>query len=130
MPRIVGVDIPNEKRLDVALTYIYGIGSTSARKIIVELSMRGDTRAKDLSDDEVARLANHIGENYMVEGPLRRTLLQNVNRLKDITCYRGLRHRRGLPGRGQRTRSTARTRPGPRKTVAHPHLLRTEQGQA
>ena len=124
MPRIVGVDIPNEKRLDVALTYIYGIGSTSAQKIIAELSMRGDTRAKDLSDDEVARLANHIGENYMVEGPLRRTLLQNVNRLKDITCYRGLRHRRGLPVRGQRTRCNARTRKGPRKTVANKKILR------
>ncbi len=124
MPRIVGVDIPNEKRLDVALTYIYGIGSTSARKIIAELSMRADTRAKDLSDDEVARLANHIGENYSVEGPLRRTLLQNVNRLKDITCYRGLRHRRGLPVRGQRTRCNARTRKGPRKTVANKKILR------
>ncbi len=124
MPRIVGVDIPTETRLDVALTYIYGIGSTSARKIIAELSMRSDTRAKDLSDDEVARLSNHIGENYMVEGPLRRTLLQNVNRLKDITCYRGLRHRRGLPVRGQRTRCNARTRKGPRKTVANKKILR------
>jgi len=124
MPRIVGVDIPNEKRLDVALTYIYGIGPTSANKIIAELAMRADARAKDLSDDEVARLANHIGENYIVEGPLRRTLLQNVNRLKEITCYRGLRHRRGLPVHGQRTRCNARTRKGPRKTVANKKILR------
>jgi small subunit ribosomal protein S13 len=124
MPRIVGVDIPNEKRLDVALTYIFGIGPTSASKIIAELAMRADTRAKDLSDDEVARLANYIGENYVVEGPLRRVLLQNVNRLKEITCYRGLRHRRGLPVRGQRTRCNARTRKGPRKTVANKKILR------
>ena len=124
MPRIVGVDIPSEKRLDVALTYIYGIGPTSARKIIAELAMRGDVRAKNLTDDDVARLANHIGENYMVEGPLRRNLLQNVNRLKDISCYRGLRHRRGLPVHGQRTRCNARTRKGPRKTVANKKILR------
>ena len=124
MPRIVGVDIPNEKRIDIALTYIYGIGLTSAKKIVEDLSMRADMRAKDLSDDEVARLANHIGETYMVEGPLRRTLLQNVNRLKEIQCYRGLRHRRGLPVHGQRTRCNARTRKGPRKTVANKKILR------
>ena len=124
MPRIVGVDIPNEKRLDIALTYIFGIGTTSAQKIVKELAMQADTRAKDLTDDEVARLANHIGENYIVEGPLRRNVLQHVNRLKEISCYRGLRHRRGMPVHGQRTRCNARTRKGPRKTVANKKILR------
>jgi small subunit ribosomal protein S13 len=124
MPRIVGVDIPNEKRIDVALTYIYGIGPTTARKIIADLAMRGDIRAKDLTDDDVARIASHIEKAAVVEGPLRRQVLQNVNRLKDIYCYRGLRHRRGLPVHGQRTRCNARTRKGPRKTVAGKKILR------
>ena len=124
MPRIVGVDIPNEKPLAIALTYIYGIGTTSARKVVADLAMRGDMRAKDLSDDEAARIAAHLQEHYLVEGPLRRQLLQNVNRLKEIQCYRGLRHRRGLPVHGQRTRCNARTRKGPRKTVANKKILR------
>ncbi len=124
MPRIVGVDIPNEKRLDVALTYIYGVGNTTAKKVIADLSMRADMRAKDLSDDEAARIASHLQEHFVVEGSLRRMLLQNVNRLKDIQCYRGLRHRRGLPVHGQRTRCNARTRKGPRKTVANKKILR------
>ncbi len=124
MPRIVGVDIPNEKRIDVALTYIYGIGPTSAQKIVSELAMRGDIRAKDLTDDDVARIAGHIEKNSIVEGPLRRHILQNINRLKEIFCYRGLRHRRGLPVHGQRTRCNARTRKGPRKTVAGKKILR------
>ena len=124
MPRIVGVDIPNDKRVDVALTYIYGIGPTTARKIIADLAMRGDTRAKDLTDEDVARLASHIEKTAVVEGPLRRQVLQNINRLKDIYCYRGLRHRRGLPVHGQRTRCNARTRKGPRKTVAGKKILR------
>jgi small subunit ribosomal protein S13 len=124
MPRIVGVDIPNEKRLDVALTYIYGVGNTTAKKVIADLSMRADMRAKDLSDDEAARIAGHLQEHFVVEGSLRRMLLQNVNRLKDIQCYRGLRHRRGLPVHGQRTRCNARTRKGPRKTVANKKILR------
>ena len=124
MPRIVGVDIPNEKRIDVALTYIYGIGPTSAQKIVSELAMRGDIRAKDLTDDDVARIAGHIEKNSIVEGPLRRRILQNINRLKEIFCYRGLRHRRGLPVHGQRTRCNARTRKGPRKTVAGKKILR------
>ncbi len=124
MPRIVGVDIPNEKRLDVALTYIFGIGPNSANQIIEELSMRADMRAKDLSDDEAARIATHLEQNYVVEGSLRRQLMQNLNRLKDIQCYRGLRHRRGLPVHGQRTRCNARTRKGPRKTVAGKKILR------
>ena len=118
MPRLLGVDIPNEKRIDVALTYIYGVGHTTAKKVLQDLGMRGDVRAKDLKDDEVAALAAHIEKSYPVEGPLRRLVLQNVNRLKDISCYRGLRHRRGLPVRGQRTRCNARTRKGKKKTVA------------
>lgn len=124
MPRIVGVDIPNDKRIDIALTYIYGVGHTTAKKVIKDLNMRPDVRAKDLSDDEVAGLASHLQESYLVEGSLRRHLLQNVNRLKEIQCYRGLRHRRGLPVHGQRTRCNARTRKGPRKTVANKKILR------
>ena len=124
MPRIVGVDIPNEKPLAIALTYIYGVGHTTAMKVVSDLSMRADMRAKDLSDDEAAKIAAHLQEHYLVEGPLRRQLLQNVNRLKEIQCYRGLRHRRGLPVHGQRTRCNARTRKGPRKTVANKKILR------
>jgi len=115
MPRIVGVDIPNEKPLAIALTYIYGVGHTTAKKVVNDLSMRADMRAKDLSDDEAAKIAAHLQEHYLVEGPLR---------LKEIQCYRGLRHRRGLPVRGQRTRCNARTRKGPRKTVANKKILR------
>jgi len=124
MPRIVGVDIPNEKQLTIALTYIYGVGHTTARKVVADLSMRADMRAKDLSDDEAAKIAVHLQEHYLVEGSLRRQLLQNINRLKEIQCYRGLRHRRGLPVHGQRTRCNARTRKGPRKTVANKKILR------
>ena len=124
MPRIVGVDIPNEKPLAIALTYIYGVGHTTARKVVTDLSMRADMRAKDLSDDEAAKIAVHLQEHYLVEGSLRRQLLQNINRLKEIQCYRGLRHRRGLPVHGQRTRCNARTRKGPRKTVANKKILR------
>jgi len=124
MPRVLGVDIPNEKRIEIALTYIFGIGPTTSKKIIKELSMRGDVRAKDLSDEEVARLASHLDSNYTVEGTLRRQVLSNLNRLKDISCYRGMRHRRGLPVRGQRTRCNARSRKGPRKTVANKKILR------
>ena len=124
MPRIVGVDIPNDKKLPIALTYIYGIGPTSARKIVSDLSLSNDMRAKDLSDDDAQRLALHIESVFAVEGPLRRSILQNVNRLKEIMCYRGVRHRRGLPVHGQRTRCNARTRKGPRKTVANKKILR------
>ncbi len=124
MPRILGVDIPNEKRIDVALTYIYGVGRTSAKKIINDLNMRAEVRGKELSDEEIARLATHIDEHYVVEGALRRHVLSNINRLKDIACYRGLRHRRGLPVHGQRTRCNARSRKGPRKTVANKKILR------
>ena len=124
MPRIAGVDLPPSKRMDVALTYIYGVGPTTSRKVVEELSMRADMRAKDLSDDDAAKIAAHLQEHYLVEGPLRRALLQNIDRLKEIQCYRGLRHRRGLPVHGQRTRCNARTRKGPRKTVANKKILR------
>ena len=124
MPRIAGVDVPNDKKLPIALTYIYGLGPTTAQKIIADLSLSPDTRARDLSDDEVARIAAHIENTYVVEGPLRRQILQNVNRLKEIMCYRGVRHRRGLPVHGQRTRCNARTRKGPRKTVANKKIAR------
>ena len=124
MPRILGVDLPNDKRLDIALTYLYGVGRTTAARVIQDLSLRPDQRAKDLGDEDVARIATHLDENYEVEGALRRQVLAHVNRLKDIACYRGLRHRRGLPVRGQRTRCNARTRKGPRKTVANKKILR------
>lgn len=124
MPRILGVDIPNDKRLDVALTYLYGVGRTTAAKVVKDLSLRPELKAKDLSDEEVAKLASHLDEHFVVEGALRRQVLANVNRLKEIACYRGLRHRRGLPVRGQRTRCNARTRKGPRKTVANKKILR------
>lgn len=118
MPRICGVDVPNEKRIEIALTYLYGVGLKVAQKVLKDVGIQPDTRAKNLTDDEVAKLATHIEKNYAVEGALRRQILQNVNRLKEIGCYRGLRHRRSLPVRGQRTKSNARTRKGPRKTVA------------
>lgn len=124
MPRLLGVDIPNEKRIDIALTYIYGVGPALARKVLKELAISAAMRAKDLKDDEVANLATHLEKNYPVEGALRRITMQNINRLKEIYCYRGLRHRRGLPVRGQRTRSNARSRKGPRKTVANKKILR------
>ena len=124
MPRIVGVDIPNEKKVRIALTYIYGIGHTTAAKIVEDLKLDGDMRARDLADDDVARIATHVEEAYMVEGPLRRGVLSNINRLKEIMCYRGVRHRRGLPVRGQRTRCNARCRKGPRKTIANKKILR------
>lgn len=124
MPRLLGVDIPNEKRIEIALTYIYGVGAGTARKVLAQLSIRPDTRAKDLKDDEVATIASYLEKNYPVEGVLRRQTMQNINRLKEIYCYRGLRHRRGLPVRGQRTRSNARSRKGPRKTVANKKILR------
>jgi len=118
MPRILGVDIPNEKKVEYSLCYLYGVGLTTARRAVADLGIRPEMRAKDLSDEELAKLAAHIEKIMPVEGQLRRQVLQNINRLKEIGCYRGLRHRRGLPVRGQRTRSNARTRKGPRKTVA------------
>lgn len=118
MPRVVGVDIPGNKRLIISLTYIHGVGSTRADDICRELEMDRSLRAKDLSEEDLARLGAHIEKTYMIEGQLKRQVGQNIQRLKEISSYRGLRHRRGLPVRGQRTQSNARTRKGPKKTVA------------
>ncbi|GJQ26905.1 MAG: 30S ribosomal protein S13 [Phycisphaerae bacterium] len=118
MPRIAGVDIPNEKRVEIALQYIHGIGPHLSRVILKEAGISPDVRAKNLTEDEISRIAGIIDRNYVVEGQLKRQVSQNIARLKDIQCYRGLRHRRGLPVRGQRTRTNARTRKGPKKTVA------------
>ncbi len=118
MPRIAGVDIPNDKRVVTSLTYIYGIGPAISREVLKEAQIEEHVKAKDLTEDEVSRLAGIIDRNYQVEGQLRRSLQSNIARLRDIGCYRGYRHRRGLPVRGQRTRSNARTRKGPKKTVA------------
>ena len=118
MPRVVGVEIPSEKRIDIALRYIFGIGPTLALRVLKEAGVEPHIRAKNLSEDELSRIAGIIDRNYEVEGPLRRRIQANIARLRDIGCYRGQRHRRGLPVRGQRTRTNARTRKGPRKTVA------------
>lgn len=117
MPRIVGVDIPKEKRMELALGYIYGIGRSLSNKILKIANISPDKRAKDLTEEEVARLSTIIQKDYKVEGDLRRDISANIKRLIDIGSYRGFRHRRGLPVRGQRTRTNARTRKGPRKTV-------------
>ena len=118
MPRIVGVDIPNNKQVWVSLTYIHGIGRHQAQRIIDACSLERTKRAQDLTEDEVAKIAAELEKNHVVEGQLKRQVTANISRLKDIACYRGIRHRRGLPVRGQRTRTNARTRKGPRKTVA------------
>lgn len=118
MPRLVGVDIPADKRIEISLRYVYGIGPHVAVQILKEAGIEGSVKAKDLTEDEVARLASIIDRNYQVEGQLRRMVQSDIARLRDIGCYRGLRHRRGLPVRGQRTRTNARTRKGPKKTVA------------
>lgn len=117
MPRIVGVDIPKEKRTEIALTYIYGIGRSLSNKILKVANVNPDKRAKDLTEEEVARLSSIIQKDYRIEGDLKREVAANIKRLIDVGSYRGLRHRRGLPVRGQRTRTNARTRKGPRKTV-------------
>jgi small subunit ribosomal protein S13 len=117
MARIAGVNIPREKRVEVGLTYIYGIGRSTSLKVLAELGLSPDTKVRDLTEEEVAQLRTHIDQNLMVEGDLRRERSQNVKRLMEIGCYRGLRHRRGLPVDGQRTRTNARTRKGPKKTV-------------
>jgi small subunit ribosomal protein S13 len=117
MARIAGADIPNEKRIEVALTYIYGIGPSSSTMILQEAEISPDTRVKDLTENEVSRLRETIEQQYMVEGDLRRELAMNIKRLMDIGAYRGLRHRRGLPARGQRTRTNSRTRKGPKRTI-------------
>lgn len=118
MPRLIGVDIPNDKRTVIALTYLFGVGNTTAAKICEDLKLDPNRRAKELNDEELAAIAAYAEANITVEGLLRRTNTQNVNRLREIACYRGLRHRRGLPVRGQRTRTNARSRKGPKKTVA------------
>src|SRR6185503_7795751 len=118
MPRLLGVDIPNDKPTFISLTYLYGVGAKVSRDLCHKAGVDPQKRARDLAEDEVGRLAALLERDYVVEGPLRRQIQQNINRLKDIKCYRGLRHRLGLPVRGQRTRTNARTRKGPRKTVA------------
>ena len=115
---IAGVDLPNDKRVEIALTYIYGIGRTSASKIIADTGINPDTRVKDLTEAEVAKIRDSIENDYKVEGDLKREVQSNIKRLTDIGCYRGRRHRMGLPVRGQRTKTNARTRKGPKRTVA------------
>lgn len=119
MARISGVDIPNAKRVEVALTYIYGIGPASAKNILAKTGINPDTRAKDLTEDDIAKLRDEIENHYSVEGELRREVALNIKRLVEINCYRGIRHRKGLPVRGQRTKTNARTRKGPAKTIAN-----------
>jgi len=119
MARISGVDLPREKRVEIGLTYIYGIGRTSSNRILTTAGVNPDTRVKDLTDDEVKRIAEVITESQIVEGDLRREIAMNIKRLQEIGCYRGIRHRKSLPVRGQKTKTNARTRKGPRKTVAN-----------
>jgi len=118
MPRLLGVDIPNDKPTFISLTYLYGVGEGTSRELCHKAGVDPQRKARELADDELSRLAALLERDYVVEGPLRRQLQQNVNRLRDIKCYRGVRHRLGLPVRGQRTRTNARTRKGPKKTVA------------
>ena len=119
MARISGVDLPREKRVEIGLTYIYGIGLSSAKRILAEANVDPDTRVSDLTDDEVKRISAVINDTQVVEGDLRREIALNIKRLKEIGCYRGKRHRQGLPCRGQKTKTNARTRKGPKKTVAN-----------
>ena len=118
MTRLLGVDIPNDRPTSVSLTYLYGVGSKTSRQLCHKAGIDPVKRARDLAEDELGRLAALLERDYVVEGPLRRQIAQNLARLRDVGCYRGIRHRRGLPTRGQRTRTNARTRKGPRKTVA------------
>ena len=117
MARLVGVDLPRDKRIEVGLTYIYGIGPTTSKKILAETGVDPDIRVRDLTEDDLAKLRDYITANITTEGDLHREVRQNINRLMEIGCYRGLRHRRGLPVRGQRTHTNARTRKGPRKKI-------------
>ncbi len=119
MARIAGVDLPRDKRVEIGLTYIYGIGRVSSNKIIEKAKVNPDTRVRDLTDDEVKKISEIIENEYMVEGDLRRDVALNIKRLQEIGCYRGIRHRRGLPVRGQKTKTNARTRKGPKRTVAN-----------
>jgi small subunit ribosomal protein S13 len=119
MARISGIDLPKDKRVEIGLTYIYGIGRSSAAKILSAAGVNPDTRVKDLTDDEVKKLSSIIEEGYLVEGELRRDVAMNIKRLQEIGCYRGIRHRKGLPVRGQNTKNNSRTRKGPKRTVAN-----------
>ena len=119
MARIAGIDLPREKRIEIGLTYIYGIGRTSANKILAEAGISPDVRVKDLSEEDEAKLREIIGHEYTVEGDLRRNVAMDIKRLTEIGCYRGIRHRQGLPVRGQRSKTNARTRKGPKRTVAN-----------
>ncbi len=118
MPRLLGVDIPNEKQIQYSLTYLYGIGLHSAREVCEKLGIEPTRPARELGEDELGRIAALLERDYVVEGPLRRQITQNISRLREVKCYRGMRHRLGLPVRGQRTKTNARTRKGPKKTVA------------
>jgi small subunit ribosomal protein S13 len=119
MARISGVDLPREKRVEIGLTYIYGIGRASSNRILADAGVNPDTRVKDLTDDEVRKIAAVVADTQIVEGDLRREIAMNIKRLQEIGCYRGIRHRKSLPVRGQKTKTNARTRKGPRKTVAN-----------
>lgn len=119
MARIAGVDLPREKRVEIGLTYIYGIGRVSSNKILAAAQVNPDTRVRELTDEEVKRISEVIDQEYMVEGDLRREVAMNIKRLQEIGCYRGIRHRKGLPVRGQNTKTNARTRKGPKRTVAN-----------
>ena len=119
MARIAGVDLPREKRIEIGLTYIYGIGRTSSNRILAEAGVDPNTRVRDLTDEEVKKISTVIEETQVVEGELRREVAMNIKRLQEIGCYRGIRHRRGLPVRGQKTKTNARTRKGPKRTVAN-----------
>jgi len=119
MARIAGVDLPRDKRVEIGLTYIYGIGRSSSNKLLEIAGVNPNTRIRDLTDDEIAKIRDAIDKNQIVEGDLRREIALNIKRLTEIGCYRGIRHRRGLPLRGQRTKNNARTRKGPRRTVAN-----------
>lgn len=119
MARISGIDLPKDKRIEVGLTYIFGIGNSSSKKILAKTGVNPDTRVKDLSDDEVGKLREVIDQEYKVEGDLRREVALDIKRLQEIGCYRGVRHRKGLPVRGQRTKTNARTRKGPKRTIAN-----------
>ena len=119
MARIAGVDLPREKRIEIGLTYVYGIGRVSSNKILAQAGVNPDVRVRDLSDDDVKKIQEVIDETMVVEGDLRREIALNIKRLQEIGCYRGIRHRRGLPVRGQKTKTNARTRKGPKKTIAN-----------
>ncbi|SUY48238.1 30S ribosomal protein S13 [Clostridium putrefaciens] len=119
MARISGVDLPKEKRIEIGLTYIYGIGNSIAKKLLKETGINGDTRVRDLSEEEVNVIRDYVNKNLKVEGDLRREVALNIKRLVEIGCYRGIRHRKGLPVRGQKTKTNARTRKGPKRTIAN-----------